>query len=264
MHRLPIAIAFLTCSLLTCACVAKDNTSSLPWRVTAVLARDAEHFTQGLVIHDDVFIESSGLYGQSALTIRSKSTGEVLRARAMPAHWFAEGVTVWNERIIMLTWREQIAQWFDLELQPLSRMSFAGEGWGVTHDGTHLITSDGTATLRFRNALDFSVAYEREVRDAGVAVHGLNELEYARGHVFANVWQTDRIAVIDPDTGSVRAWLDLQPLKRRFDKPSGWNHREHVLNGIAYDAVHDRFYVTGKRWPMMFELEIHPVESPRR
>ncbi|MES0872933.1 glutaminyl-peptide cyclotransferase [Sinimarinibacterium thermocellulolyticum] len=263
MQRLPITIAFITCSLLACACAAKDDVASLSWRITATLAHGTDHFTQGLVVHDDVLIESSGLYGRSRLMIKSKRTGEVLRSRALPANWFAEGATVWRGKIVMLTWRERIAQWFDLDLKPLSRMTYGGEGWGITHDGTHLITSDGSATLRFRRAEDFSVIHEREVRDANHALRGLNELEYARGLIYANVWQTDRIAVIDPLTGNVCAWLDLQALKLHFDKPANWNAREHVLNGIAYDAASDRFYVTGKNWPALFELEVEPADCGR-
>jgi glutamine cyclotransferase len=264
MNRLPITLVLITYSLLACACVAKDDDESLSWSITERLDHGTNHFTQGLVVSDDAIVESSGLYGRSALMIKDRSTGDVRQTRMLPAQWFAEGATVWNGRIVLLTWRERIAQWFDLGLQPLEQMPFDGEGWGITHDNAHLITSDGTSTLKFRDANNLSVIYAREVRDNGVAVSRLNELEYARGHVLANVWQTDRIAVIDPETGNVRAWIDLQSLKMHFEKPIGWNPQEHVLNGIAYDSRRDRFYVTGKFWPVMFELQIESFETSAR
>lgn len=263
MRRHSPLIALLACVLFTSSCVAHEDVSSLQWRITARLVHDTQHYTQGLVLHDDSFVETSGLYGQSALMIKARDTGEVARLRRLPPQWFAEGATVWDGRIVMLTWREQIAQWFDPDLEPLAQMRYAGEGWGITHDDAHLITSNGSATLQFRRADDFAIVREIEVRDRGAAVSRLNELEYARGLVFANVWQTDRIAVIDPTNGKVRAWLELQALKNQFEKPARWNPIEHVLNGIAYDAARDRFYVTGKCWPVLFELEVEPLD-PRR
>ncbi|MGB1562955.1 MAG: glutaminyl-peptide cyclotransferase [Sinimarinibacterium flocculans] len=259
MTRTSFAIALVVNLFFVSSCVANEDVRTLDWRIVATLPHDTRHFTQGLVLHDDWLVETSGHYGRSALIIKSRATGETVRARALPQRWFAEGATVWNDRIVMLTWREQIAQWFDWTLQPIEQMRFDGEGWGITHDGRSLITSNGSSSLQFRRPEDFSIVREVHVTDRGVPVTRLNELEFARGLVFANVWLTDRIAVIDPASGQVRAWLDLAALKQAFELPANWSPTEHVLNGIAHDARSDRFYVTGKSWPALFEIEVGPV-----
>ena len=135
MHRPSFVFAFVACLLHTSSCVAKSDGETLRWRVTATLEHDPTHYTQGLFIHDDYFIETTGLYGRSALMIKARDTGALIRAQPLPPQWFAEGAAMWKGRIVVLTWREQIAQWFDMDLQPLARMHFAGEGWGITHDG---------------------------------------------------------------------------------------------------------------------------------
>lgn len=253
-------------SLMLCCSIASihaydDALQTLQWRVLRAFPHDTNHYTQGLAFHDGRIIESAGLYGRSALYEKVLETGETLRSAQVSRKWFAEGVTVWRDRIVMLTWLEHVAQVFDLQLNPVAQRAYQGEGWGITHDGQHLIMSDGSATLRFREADDFSVVRELRVTDRSRPVGQLNELEYARGAVFANVWRSDRVAVIDVASGHVRMWIDLAPLKTRFDKPRTWDAREHVLNGIAYDAERDRFYVTGKCWPQLFELEIAPLSE---
>lgn len=263
-----------TCGLLIAlfltACGAalaapRDAAQTLSWRVLRALPHDPQHFTQGLVLHHGRIIESAGLYGRSALYEKELTTGRILRSARVPREWFAEGVTVWRDQIVLLTWLEQIAQVLTLDLIPVAQLSYRGEGWGITHNDAHLITSDGSATLRLRQPEDFSVVRELTVSDGARPINALNELEYARGAIFANVWRSERIAMIDPDSGRVRAWIDLHALLERFDKPSGWDAREHVLNGIAHDPQSDRFYITGKCWPVMFEIEIdHPDAEPRR
>lgn len=253
-------------SLLLCCSIASihahdDASETLQWRVLRAFPHDANHYTQGLDFHDGRIVESAGLYGRSALYEKALETGETLRTAQVSRNWFAEGVTVWRDRIVMLTWLERVAQVFDLQFNPIAQHTYRGEGWGLTHDDRQLIMSDGTATLRFRDADNFSVARELRVTDRGRPVDQLNELEYARGMIFANVWRSDRVAVIGVATGRVRAWIDLAPLKTRFAKPRTWDAREHVLNGIAYDADRDRFYVTGKCWPQLFELEIAPLSE---
>lgn len=261
MTRSMCFAALVACMSIASSCVAHDDVATLEWRIVDRLPHDTNHYTQGLVVHDDLLVETSGLYGRSALLIKSRDTGEVIRARALPQQWFAEGATIWGDRIIMLTWRERIAQWFDLDLRPLGQMRYDGEGWGLTHDGQYLIMSNGGTGLQFRDPTDFSIVRVIGVHDDGIPVARINELEFARGLVFANIWQTDRIAAIDPHSGEVRAWLDLQALRDEFDRPPAWNAVEHVLNGIAHDAARDRFYVTGKSWPVMFELEIEALDS---
>lgn len=234
-------------------------TQTLQWRLIRELPHDVSHFTQGLEIRDGKLLESVGLYGRSALFEKSIDSGEVLRFAQLPRNWFGEGVTVWRDRIIVLTWLQQVAQVFDLDLKPVARHRYTGEGWGLTHDDAMVVMSDGSATLRFRSPDDFAVMREIEVRDGSTRVTRLNELEFARGRIYANVWRSDRIAVIDPASGRVDAWIDLSPLRARLSQPPGWNELDHVLNGIAHDPDSDRFYVTGKCWPTLFEIEIAPV-----
>ncbi|MEQ1439848.1 glutaminyl-peptide cyclotransferase [Fontimonas sp. SYSU GA230001] len=263
MHRFVVVLA------LTCACAITpprahgEAAQTLSWRVIRTLPHDVSHFTQGLEIHRGRLLESVGRYGRSALYEKSLDTGAVMRQAPFPRDWFAEGVTVAHDRIIVITWLEQIAQVFDLDLRPVAQLRYSGEGWGLTHDGTHLIMSDGSATIRFRNAGDFSVAREIVVKDGAQPVTRLNELEYARGRIYANVWMSDRVAVIDPRSGRVDAWLDFAALRLRLRKPPGWDEREHVLNGIAYDTASDHFYLTGKCWPSLFEvaLDALPAQS---
>ncbi|SFF62668.1 Glutamine cyclotransferase [Fontimonas thermophila] len=234
----------------------------LQWRVLRTLTHDIAHYTQGLELHEGKLFESAGLYGRSALYIKELETGTILRETRLAPHFFAEGITIWRDRVMLLTWLERIALVFDLDLVPVGRHTYSGQGWGLTHDAAHLIMSDGSATLRYRHPDDFRIVRELQVTAEGRAVDRLNELEYARGLIFANVWKSDRIAAIDPADGRVRAWLDLAPLKSRFDKPAGWDEHEHVLNGIAHDPASDRFYVTGKCWPVLFELDVAPLHSP--
>ncbi len=257
-----ICIVIALCISVACSAGGRVDAPAIEWRVLASLPHDAQHFTQGLALHDGQLFESTGLYGASALHVKELRSGRSLRSTRLPRSWFAEGMTIWQGRIVMLTWRERIAQWFDLDLRPLHRFEYSGEGWGITHDARQLITSDGSARLAFRDADSFAVERAVTARDGARSITGLNELEYARGLIFANVWQTDRIAAIDPADGTVRGWLDLSALRLRFKKPAHWNPVEHVLNGIAYDAQTDRFYVTGKCWPVLFELEIAAVEAP--
>jgi glutamine cyclotransferase len=235
----------------------------IQYRVVDQFPRDARLFTQGLEWHDGRFIESSGGYGVSVIAETNPATGALLRAKILPREVFAEGLTRWHDRIVQLTWREGLAFIFDLDLQLIGSWRYTGEGWGLTHDEHHFIMSDGSARLSFRRRDDFTVARTVTVTDGGQPVTQLNELEYAHGHVFANLWHSDRIAMIDPKDGKVRAWLDLSALRDRFDKPAGWNAAEHVLNGIAYHPDSGHFYVTGKCWPRLFELQLDlPLQQP--
>jgi glutaminyl-peptide cyclotransferase len=254
-----ISTLIALCMCVACSAPAQLDAPLIEWRVRSSIPHDDDHFTQGLALHEGQLIESTGLYGASALHVKDLRSGNTLRSVAMPRSWFGEGATIWRGNIVMLTWRERIAQWFDLELRALHRFEYSGEGWGITHDDRHLIVSDGSSRLAFRNAETFAIERNVSVHDNARTIGGLNELEFARGLVFANVWQTDRIAAIDPTNGAVHGWLDLTALRSRFDKPPHWNPVEHVLNGIAYDPASDLFYVTGKCWPVLFEIEVAPL-----
>lgn len=229
---------------------------TLPWKLVASRPHDGSSFTQGLVIDGDQLIEGTGLYGQSRLTVRELATGKLLQSANLPDDQFGEGVAVVGNRIIQLTWMNGVAHVFDRSLQPLTRFRLAGEGWGLTSDGKRLIRSDGSSNLRFHDLQTYAETGKVEVVDGSLRVENLNELEFIDGYVYANVWQTDRIAVIDPDTGKVRAWIDLTGLSDRFPKPAGWNASDAVLNGIALMPANSHLLVTGKLWPEMFELSV--------
>jgi len=222
------------------------------YAVVNTYPHDAGAFTQGLVFEEGSLYESTGLYGRSTLRQVALETGEVLRSRNLPARFFGEGIAVYRGKIVQLTWRSHVGFVYDRDsFELLQEFSYPTEGWGVTYDGERLIVSDGTSSLYFWDPETFVETGRVEVRDRDGPVTRLNELEYIRGEVFANVWQTDRVARIDPQTGRVVAWVDLQGL---LSPEMGWP--ADVLNGIAYDAVGDRLFVTGKLWPRLFEIDL--------
>lgn len=229
---------------------------NLPWKVMATYPHDSTSFTQGLVIDGDRLIEGTGLYGQSRLTVRSRVSGALLLSASLPHDQFGEGVAVAGDRIIQLTWMNGIAHVFDRSLHPLTRFRLSTEGWGLTFDGRRLIRSDGSACLRFLDPNSFVETGQVDVADGAVPVVNLNELEFSEGYVYANVWQSDRIAVIEPASGQVKAWIDLKGLSERFPKPANWDARDAVLNGIAVLPESGHLLVTGKLWPLMFEISI--------
>lgn len=237
---------------------------TLPWKLVASHSHDSSSFTQGLVIDGDRLIEGTGLYGRSQLTVRDLDSGKLLHSADLPDNQFGEGVAVVGDRIIQLTWMNGFAHVFDRRLQPLMRFRLSSQGWGLTTDGKRLIRSDGSSNLRFHDLQTYVETGNVEVVDGGLRVENLNELEFIDGYVYANVWQTDRIAVIDPETGKVCAWLDLTGLSDRFPKPAGWNASDAVLNGIAVMPASGHLLVTGKLWPQMFELSVDRKRLARK
>ena len=228
------------------------------YRVVAAYPHDPDAFTQGLVVSDGELYEGTGRTGQSTLRRVELETGAVLQSRDLPDDLFGEGVAVLDGRIYQLTWRNGLAFAYDREtFDPLQTFAYDGEGWGLTTDGERLIMSDGSDKLVFRDPATFAVLGSVAVRDGTAPVSMLNELEYIDGQVWANVWQTDRIARIDPATGRVTGWLDLTDLLPADDRPED---PDGVLNGIAYDARAERVFVTGKLWPALFEIELLPPE----
>jgi glutaminyl-peptide cyclotransferase len=225
------------------------------YEVVNVFPHDSASFTQGLIFHDGLLIESAGQYGASTLRRVELATGKVVKRVAVPPQYFAEGVTLLGGRLYQLTWEHGRGFIYDVEtFEKVGEFRYDGQGWGLTTDGTSLILSDGTSRLRFIAPEDFRVTRAVNVADAGRPVRELNELEYVRGEIWANVWHEDRIARIDPATGRVVGWVDLSGLLPQREKASG----EAVLNGIAYDADGDRLFVTGKLWPKLFEIRIKP------
>jgi glutamine cyclotransferase len=224
----------------------------LGYQVVRSFPHDPAAFTQGLIFRDGVLYEGTGLKGQSSLRKVRLETGEVLQQRALEARYFGEGITDWNDAIVQLTWQAGIGFVYDRAGFTLKRtFSYTGEGWGLTHDGTRLIMSDGSASLRFLDPGTFRETGRLTVRDGGTAVGSLNELEFVRGEIYANVWQTDRIVRIDPRRGNVTATIDLTGLL-----PAAERARVDVLNGIAYDPQRDRLFVTGKLWLRLFEIRV--------
>lgn len=270
-HTFIAAICIVTTAFFSTSVIALKPSSDAGFRASASLRYDVvrtlpharSDFTQGLEICDGAMIESVGLYGVSALIRKDIDSGEALRHYRLPPAFFAEGATCVDDRIYQISWRERTAVVYDRQLQPLAVLHYEGEGWGLTHDDEHLIMSDGSATLFFRRRDDFGIARAIEVHDGTNAIDRLNELEYAHGLIFANIWQSSRIAVIDPADGAVLAWLDLSALSQRFERGADWDATDNVLNGIAHDAARDRYYVTGKRWPVMYELRLARLPKPR-
>lgn len=247
------ACALIVALLAASACA---NERALRYEIVATHPHDATSFTQGLHWHEGQLLESSGGYGQSALVLRDVRDATPRAKRALPATQFGEGVAGDGRRFVQLTWREGVALVYDHALRPLARHAYTGEGWGLAWDGTRWLMSDGTSRIVARDRDSFAPRGGFAVTDRGRPVTQLNELEYANGRLYANVWQSDRIAVIDPASGAVEAWLDLGALRRGFAKPAGWNETEHVLNGIAFDPRSGHFFVTGKRWPVLFEIRV--------
>lgn len=258
-----LLVSYACLSLLACSDSPAGNEANLPpqapvygYAVVGVYPHDREAFTQGLAFDGQgVLYESTGQRGKSSLRRVELSSGAVLQRHDLPTSLFGEGITVFGNRIIQLTWRAGRAFVYDRDsLSVLQAFTYRTEGWGLTHDGRRLIMSDGTATLYFLHPDTFAETAHLTVRDHRGPVIRLNELEYVHGEILANVWQTDRVARIDPRTGHVTGWIDLGGLLQ----PSDRRQPVDVLNGIAYDSRTNRLFVTGKWWPKLFEITLTP------
>jgi glutamine cyclotransferase len=256
-----VVLRWVTAGILLQACGGAEPAQPPPaqppppvygYEVVREYPHDAEAFTQGLIFHDGYLFESTGQLGRSTLRKVRLETGEVVQRHALTQQFFGEGLTEWRGQLLQLTWVTNVGFVYDLaSFRELRRFTYAGEGWGLTEDGTRLIMSDGTPNLRFLDPSTFDEHSRLNVRDHNGSVDDLNELEFVKGSVYANVWLTERIAIIAPDTGRVTAWVDLTGLRPR-QGPAG----DDVLNGIAYDAAGDRLFVTGKLWPKLFEIRV--------
>ena len=223
------------------------------WRheVVRSFPHDPDAFTQGLLFRDGFLYESTGRNGFSSVRKVEIETGKVVQRLAVGRQYFAEGLAAWGSQLIQLTWETNIGFVYDrATFKQLKTFTYKGEGWGLADDGSRLVMSDGTPELRFLNPDTLAEISRVRVLDGAMAVDDLNELEVVKGEIFANVWLTDRIAVIAPATGRVVAWLDLKALM------PARGSSDAVLNGIAYDAARDRLFVTGKLWPRMFEIRV--------
>ena len=231
----------------------RASVTNYGYEVVNTWPHDADAYTQGLVFDDGKLLESTGREGKSSLRSVELETGKVLKKVDVPRPFFAEGITLFKGKIYQLTWLQEQGFIYDAwSFEKLGQFSYQGEGWGLTNDGKSLILSDGTNRIRFLDPDNFQVTKTIAVVDGRIPVNSLNELEYVKGEIFANIWHQERIARIDPQTGRVDGWIDLSGLRARIVV----NDAEAVLNGIAYDEKGDRLFVTGKLWPKLFEIRV--------
>lgn len=232
---------------------AAHSTPTENYHVLHEYPHDPGAFTQGLIYLNGFLYESTGLTGRSSLRKVDLATGRVLQEIKIPDRFFAEGLTDWRQQLIQLTWQAHTGFVYDLaSFARLREFSYPTEGWGLTHDDSHLIMSDGSSVLRYLDPTTFETVRTLRVTARNGAVKNLNELEYIHGEIYANIWETDRIARISPASGKVLDFVDLSGLLPDADRTAETN----VLNGIAYDSQNDRLFVTGKFWPKLFEIKI--------
>jgi glutamine cyclotransferase len=234
-----------------------DTSRTCTYKVINTFPHDREAFTQGLAFENGVLYEGTGREGRSELRKIELETGNVLQTHKLPDEFFGEGITVYGDNIIQLTYLSKIGFVYKKDTFELLReFNYPTPGWGITNDGRHLIMSDGTLKLYFLDPKTFEQVRQIEVYDRGVSVWGLNELEYVEGQIYANVWPTERIARIAPETGRVLGWIDMKGLLTQQD----YSRPVDVLNGIAYDKESRRLFVTGKFWPKLFEIKLIPAK----
>jgi glutaminyl-peptide cyclotransferase len=249
-------LMIVAAALAACACGPVTQAGGIPeygYEVVHTYPHDPQAYTQGLFYLNGFLYESTGLNGQSSIRKERLETGEILQRRDVPEQYFGEGIINWKDRLVEITWRTQVGFVYDLASFALkSQFSYPGEGWGLTQDGKRIIMSDGTAELRFWDPETLRETGRVRVTADGMPVDQLNELEWVKGEVYANVYQTDRIARIDPASGKVVGWIDLTGILSPADRV----RQVDVLNGIAYDAAANRLFVTGKWWPKLFEIKL--------
>lgn len=245
-----IALCCVAAGLVSCQRATPDR---LSYQIVSTRPHDPGAYTQGLEMVGKRLFESTGQYGESTVRELDPVTGKILRKRPLAKTVFGEGLTVLDNEMWVLTWKENTAYVMEPDTFKLIRThEYKGEGWGLATDGKQLVMSDGSSELKFINPKDFSVTRTVEVKDGQSPVRNLNELEWIDGQVFANVYMTDKIVRISPDDGKVTGWLDLSGLRQQLT-PRG---RSEVLNGIAVDTATGHLLVTGKYWPQMFELKL--------
>ncbi|UCH80096.1 MAG: glutaminyl-peptide cyclotransferase [Nitrospiraceae bacterium] len=259
--RFPILFFLLLLIFSQPVCSDNNNHVSLSllidYKVINTFPHDDQAFTQGLAFKNGLLYEGTGMYGKSELTKRRLESIRPLKRYKLPSSLFGEGITVYNDKIIQLTWRSGTGLVYQLsDFRLLGSFSYTTEGWGITHDGKQLIMSDGTDSLHFLDTESYKEIKRVKVFDDSTPVRRLNELEFIKGKIYANIWKTDRIAVINPKSGQVEAWLNLEKLTAQ----AGGDNTYKTLNGIAYDEENDRLFVTGKLWPKIYEIKVIPAE----
>lgn len=264
MHRTS-ARALAAIIFLSALSVAPELRAEVPiygYEVIHSYPHDTDAFTEGLFYLDGYLYESTGLAGHSSIRKVKLETGQVVKKIDVPAEYFGEGIVNWKRRLVSLTWKSEVGFVYDLATFKLQkRFSYAGEGWALTQDGKRLIMSDGSADLRFLDPETLAPAGRLQVTYEGKPVRNVNELEWVKGRIYANVWHTDMLIMIDPANGDITGLVNLAGLLAPEEAPPG---QEGVLNGIAYDAAHDRLFVTGKNWPKLFEIRVLPAGQVTR
>jgi glutamine cyclotransferase len=226
------------------------------YKIIAKFPHSTESYTEGFLYLDGFFWEGTGLKGHSAVMAIQPESGKVLQQRDLPEQYFGEGIVDWGPNLYEWTWQSHVCFVYDrFSLQLVKQFSYEGEGWGMTRTAKEIVTSDGTAILRFRDPNTFKETRSIVVKDGAKTIERLNELEFVKGEIYANVWHSERIARIAPQDGRVIGWIDLTGLLPENQKIND----ESVLNGIAYDKRRDRLFVTGKQWPAIFEIKVVPL-----
>lgn len=255
IRRIGLALA-----LGALAFAAHAGTPVYGYRIVHVYPHDTSAYTEGLFYKDGYLYESTGEAGESTVRKVELETGKVVQRHDVPDVYFGEGIIDWKQELIQLTWKNQLGFVYDLASFKQQRtFNYPGEGWALTRDSKHLYMSDGSPVLRVLDPDTLTAVGSIMVTDNGTPVANLNELEWVKGEIYANVWMTNRIARIDPATGHVSGWIDLTGLFDNSKLPDPYND---VLNGIAYDEQHDRLFVTGKRWPKLFEIKLLGPKKP--
>jgi glutamine cyclotransferase len=258
MRVLRLCFAFAT---LACALYVNAAVPIYTYEIVHTYPHDASAFTEGLLYLNGFLYESTGLEEHSSIRKVRLETGEILQKVAIPSQYFGEGIVDWRGTLISLTWRSHVGFIFNLQNFKLqSQFHYGGEGWALTRDDKRIIMSDGTSELRFLNPETLSEIGRVAVTLEGKPVHNVNELEWVKGEIYANVWQSNWILRIDPMSGAVVGMVDLTGLLKSADIVSG---QTDVLNGIAYDAKGDRLFVTGKNWPKLFEIRLRQARTSR-
>ncbi|TPG20918.1 glutaminyl-peptide cyclotransferase [Sphingomonas koreensis] len=243
--------------LIAAPAAAQDAVPVTPARVIATFPHDDRAFTEGLLYHDGALYESTGEPGRSSIRKVDLTTGKVLQSVAIPPPTFGEGIAVWKDQIVSLTWRDHVGWRWTLDgFKKVGTFHYPGEGWALTTAGREIAMSDGTDQIRFLDPATMAEKRRIDVTYNGRKLDQINELEYVDGEILANIWRTNMIARIDPATGNVRGWIDLSGVAAQIDPV---NPDDDVPNGIAWDAVGKRLFVTGKDWPTLFQIALPPL-----